>query len=179
MKLLFTKKRLLIAGFFCLLIFLAYWPNRWNYIIIHHSAGDYGNIKTLQKIRKERQPIEPFEVIAYHYIIGNGNGMKDGEIASDNREKYNLWGVHVSESNWNINFTGLGICLIGNLDKKQITPKQYKSLLKKTSDLMEQYNIEIDNVLFHGKIKGESTKCPGKYFPYSKFKKDLSKNISL
>ena len=175
------KKIFFIVLFFCLSILVIYWPNRWNYIVIHHSAGDYGNIKFLQKIRKERQPIEPYDVIAYHYIIGNGNGMEDGEIASDCRKKYNLWGVHVNEKNWVLNFLGLGVCIIGNLDKKQITSKQYESLLKLTKALMEDYNIEKENILFHGKLEYESTKCPGKNFPYKKFKKDLEKlnNVQL
>ncbi len=25
-----------------------YWPNRWKYIVIHHSAGNYGNIEILE-----------------------------------------------------------------------------------------------------------------------------------
>ena len=38
---------------------------------------------------------------------------------------------------------------------------------------MEKYNIDIENVEFHGRIPGEQTRCPGKFFPYDKFKKDI------
>jgi len=58
-----------------------YWPNRWNYIVIHHSAGDYGNIPFLQKVHRQRQSRDPIDAIPYHYVIGNGNGMKMGEVA--------------------------------------------------------------------------------------------------
>ena len=46
---------------------------------------------------------------------------------------------------------------------------------------MEDYNIEIENILFHGKLENESTKCPGKNFPYIRFKKDLENlnNVKL
>jgi N-acetylmuramoyl-L-alanine amidase len=50
--------------------------------------------------------------------------------------------------NWDRNFRGLGICIIGNLDKKEMTSKQYESLIELTLSLMEAYNIDIDNVGF-------------------------------
>jgi N-acetyl-anhydromuramyl-L-alanine amidase AmpD len=169
------KKRwiLLIAILIMVVLTVQYWNNRWDYIVIHHSAGDYGNIEHLQDIHDQRQSKEPIHAISYHYIIGNGNGMEDGKVESDIRKKYNLWGVHVSGNNRDRNFKGIGICLIGNLENKEMTPKQYESLLLLTKDLMGKYNIPIDHVGFHGKIEGESTKCPGKKFPYEKFIKDL------
>ena len=75
-----------------------YWPNRWKYIVVHHSAGSFGNIDFLQKVHRERTK-DPIHAIAYHYIIGNGNGLADGEVDSDIRKEYNLWGSHVSVNN--------------------------------------------------------------------------------
>ncbi len=171
------RKRVIIPAAIILILvtFAIYWPNRWNYIVIHHSAGNYGNIEFIQKVHRERQPTDPIDAIAYHYIIGNGNGMEDGKTDSDNRRKYHLWGAHVSANNMDKNFRGLGICLIGNLDKKEMTAKQYKSLVKLTITLMKKYNIPAENVLFHGKIQSESTRCPGRFFPFSRFKDDITK----
>lgn len=114
-KLKSMKKRWIIIISILILITISfiYWPNRWNYIVIHHSAGSYGNIKHLQDIHERRQSREPIHAISYHYIIGNGNGMEDGKVESDLRKKHNLWGVHVSGNNWDRNLRGLGICLIG------------------------------------------------------------------
>lgn len=170
------KKSWIILISFAFMIFLAlsYWSNRWNYIVIHHSAGSYGNIEHLQEIHDQRQSKEPIHAISYHYIIGNGNGMEDGKIDSVLRKKYNLWGVHLTKNNWNLNFRGLGICLIGNLDHKEMTQKQYESLLRLTKQLMKKYDIDLKNVAFHGKLDGEATKCPGKYFPYNRFKEELN-----
>jgi len=67
------KKRYILL---LILLLLSYWWTvRWNYIVIHHSAGDYGNIKHLQKVHRERQSRDPLDAIPYHYIIGNGHGL--------------------------------------------------------------------------------------------------------
>lgn len=173
------KKRYIILSSILLIVAIGfyYWQNRWHYIVIHHSAGDYGNIEHLQDIHDQRQSREPIHAISYHYIIGNGNGMEDGKVASDIRKEWNLWGVHVSRNNWDKNFRGLGICLIRNLDKKKMTAKQYISLVKLTLSLIKKYNIDFENIGFHGKIKGEQTKCPGKFFPYKKFLADIKANL--
>lgn len=173
------KKRwiILISIFILTIIFFIYWQNRWNYIVIHHSAGNYGNIAHLQDVHNQRQSKEPINAISYHYIIGNGNGMENGKVESDIRKQFNLWGVHVSKNNWDRNFRGIGICIIGNLDKNTMTSKQYESLIKLTINLMEKYNIRSKNVGLHGKISGESTKCPGKLFPFEQFIKDIDEKL--
>ncbi len=167
------RRTILISTFVFVVVTAIYWPKRWNYIVIHHSAGNYGNIEHLQRIHDQRQSKEPIHAISYHYIVGNGNGMEDGTVASDLRKKFNLWGVHVSKNNWDKNFRGIGICIIGNLDKSAMTQKQYVSLLKLTKELMEKHSIGIDAIGFHGKLEGEATKCPGKFFPYEQFMNDL------
>lgn len=150
------------------------WNKRWHYIVIHHSAGEYGNIEFLQKVHRERQAGDPIDAIPYHFIIGNGNGMGDGEIASDWRKDYDIWGAHVSGNNSERNFLGLGICLIGNFEKRAPTSDQYASLLNLTKSLMDQYSIPISNVSGHGHTPGESTKCPGRHFPMRKLISELS-----
>jgi hypothetical protein len=65
--------------------------NQWNYIEVHHSAGNYGNTNFLQKVHRQRQAGDPIDAIPYHYIIGNGNGLGLGKITSDWRNTYNIW----------------------------------------------------------------------------------------
>ena len=152
-----------------------YWPNRWRYIVIHHSAGSYGNIEFLQRVHKERtKGTDLVEAIAYHYVIGNGNGMNMGEVASDKRMKYNLWGSHVSARNMDRNLRGIGICLIGNFELRPIPTKQYAALVQLTKQLMKEYHIPPQNVVGHGKLTGEYTLCPGKYFPIQQFLNDIA-----
>ena len=171
------NRRKFVIGSTTLLSFLGlgalYWPNRWKYIVVHHSAGKFGNIDFLQKVHRERTN-DPIYAIAYHYIIGNGNGLGDGEIDSDIRRKYNIWGSHISVKNLDRNARGLGICLIGNFEEDSVTDKQYNSLVALTSQLMNEYSISPENVTGHGFTPGESTKCPGKNFPMAKFLLDIA-----
>lgn len=151
-----------------------YWPRRWKYIVVHHSAGNYGDIRFLQKVHRERQARDPVDAIPYHFIIGNGNGLGMGEVASDWRQDWHLWGAHVSGRNPDRNFRGIGICLIGNFESKPVPEPQYQALVKLTTRLMQEFSISVENVSGHGHTQGESTKCPGKHFPMQAFIRDIS-----
>jgi N-acetyl-anhydromuramyl-L-alanine amidase AmpD len=114
-----------------------YWGQRWKYIAIHHSAGNYGNVPFLQRVHRERQPSDPVDAIPYHFIIGNGNGMRMGEIASSWRKKHDIWGAHVSKRNRDWNMRGIGICLIGNFENHPVPDPQYTALVTLTRSLMQ------------------------------------------
>ena len=151
----------------------AYWNRRWKYIVIHHSAGSYGDISFLQEVHRKRQASDPVDAIPYHYVIGNGNGLGMGEIASDFRQTYDLWGAHVSGKNVDRNLRGIGICLIGNYETDPVPEEQYASLVSLTRRLLSKYNIQPEHVSGHGTVEGESTKCPGKNFPMDRFLSDI------
>jgi len=151
-----------------------YWTKRWEYIVIHHSAGDFGTLEFLQQVHRQRQANDPIDAIPYHYVIGNGNGLEMGQVVSDWRKENNLWGAHVSSRNTDRNFRGLGICLIGNFERHAVAEKQYRALLELTSKLIKQYNISINNISGHGLTAGESTLCPGQFFPMKRLIQDLS-----
>lgn len=145
---------------------------RWKYIVIHHSAGNFGNLKLLQRVKYERQG-GVLRMMSYHFVIGNGNGMELGEIAYDNRWRYQFWGAHVSANNMNLNLRGIGVCLVGNFERYRISEEQYNVLVELTLALMHKYHIPSDRVYLHGKINGEHTRCPGKKFPGQRFYKDI------
>jgi hypothetical protein len=151
-----------------------YWPNRWKYIVVHHSAGNFGSIDFLQRVHRERQGGDPIDAIPYHYIIGNGNGLKEGEVASDWRERFGIWGAHVSGRNSDRNFRGIGICLIGNFEVDSVSEEQFAALVYLTKALMNKYEIPVGNVSGHGHITGEQTKCPGKNFPMERFLSEIA-----
>ncbi len=165
------RKLLVVAGSLVGTVFVGglWWPNRWKHIVIHHSAGNFGTIEFLQQVHRDRQSGDPIDAIPYHYVVGNGNGLQLGEVASDWRQDFNIWGTHVSANNMSRNFLGIGICLIGNFENNGVPEKQFEALVSLTKNLMSEHSIPAQNVVFHGKIEGESTKCPGKNFPFDRF----------
>jgi len=60
--------------------------------------------------------------LAYDFVIGNGNGMRDGEIAVGRRWIRQLDGGHLASEEQNK--VAIGICLVGNFDKHQPTRGQ-------------------------------------------------------
>lgn len=144
-------------------------PGRWKYIVIHHAAVDEGNAKALDHYHREVRHME--NGLAYHFLIGNGHGMKDGEIAVGNRWKKQLDGGHLhSEAQ---NKTALGICLIGNFDKRPPTPQQMRSLESLVRTLMDRCQLNAGAVKTHQQINVIGTRCPGSKFPTRSFIAEL------
>lgn len=103
-----------------------FWTTRWRYIVVHHSADSYGDIDFLQRVHRERQAGDPIDAVPYHFLIGNGNGLGIGEVASDWRQSWGLRGGHVSGRNSVHNFLGVGICLIGNFKRETVPPRNFR-----------------------------------------------------
>ncbi len=57
-------------------------PRAWKTIVVHHSAtsgGDVGSIDAVHRRQKDRAG-RPWLGIGYHFVIGNGNPLADGDI---------------------------------------------------------------------------------------------------
>lgn len=140
-------------------------PQRWKYIVIHHSGTDEGALKSLDRYHREQRHME--NGLAYHFLIGNGNGMGNGEIAIGNRWKEQLDGGHLRSDEQNK--VALGICLIGNFDKAKPTEKQLRSLENLIRALLKRCNLPAGAVKTHQQINVVRTECPGRKFPARTF----------
>jgi len=144
---------------------------RWKYIVIHHSAVDEGTMKGMDEFHRRERHME--HGLAYHFVIGNGNGMRDGEIGVGNRWKQQRDGGHLrSESQ---NKIALGICLVGNFDAHPPSAKQIQSLNALVRALMKRCNISASGVRTHQQINIIGTRCPGTKFPTRSFLNGVKK----
>jgi len=134
--------------------------SRWKYIVVHHSGVPEGTMKGMDRYHREERHME--NGLAYHFVIGNGNGMKDGEIGVGARWKQQLNGGHLRSTAQNQ--VALGICLVGNFDKTSPTPKQMASLEALTRALMKRCNLKASAVRSHKQINVVGTRCPGRKF---------------
>jgi N-acetyl-anhydromuramyl-L-alanine amidase AmpD len=109
--------------------------------------------------------------LAYHFVIGNGQGMGNGEIAVGHRWTAQLDGGHLrSESQ---NQVSLGICLVGNFDRHKPTPQQMRQLGVLVRALMSRCHLPPDAVKTHRQINVVFTRCPGRHFPTQNFLNSL------
>lgn len=144
-------------------------PGRWKYIVIHHSGVDEGTMKSMDRYHREERRME--NGLAYHFVIGNGRGMGDGEIGVSHRWRDQLNGGHLASETQNT--YSIGICLVGNFDQRQPTVRQMQSLTALTRALMKRCKINSSAVRTHQQINVVRTRCPGRKFPTTTFLRDL------
>lgn len=138
-------------------------PRDWKYIVIHHTAAESGDVASIHETHLQRKDSsgKNWLGIGYHFVIGNGNGMGDGEIEPTFRWKQQMHGAHAGGKEHNQQ--GIGIALVGNFEDKPPSPKQLDAIKRLVSVLKADYGVSNENVIGHGDIK--ATACPGKHFP--------------
>lgn len=132
-------------------------PREWRHIVIHHSASSGGSVESIDAAHKGRG----WDGVGYHFVIGNGDGMGDGEIESTFRWRGQTHGAHAGKAEYNQH--GIGICLIGNFEDSQPSTAQMAAVKRLVSVLKHEYGIPSDEVIAHRDVK--ATACPGRNFP--------------
>jgi hypothetical protein len=136
-------------------------PSRaWKSIVLHHSATSGGSVESIDAVhRKKRDPAgRPWLGIGYHFVVGNGAPMADGEIRPTFRWQQQLAGAHAGNRDHNEH--GIGICLIGNFEEQPPTERQLAALGELIRTLAKQYSIPRQRVVSHGDV--QATQCPGR-----------------
>jgi len=148
-------------------------PERdWKTIVLHHSATRGGDVATIDaEHRKHRDRSgNPWLGIGYHFVVGNGQQMADGEVQATFRWHKQLAGAHAGNRDHNDN--GIGICLIGNFDQAPPTDRQVAAVRGLVKALGERYSITRDGLVRHSDV--QATLCPGKKFPWEPLRSELA-----
>ena len=138
---------------------------RWKYIVIHHSGVDTGTVQSMDKYHREVRHME--HGLAYDFVIGNGSGMADRQIAGTKRWMQQLDGGHLASEAQNK--IALGICLVGNFDQHPPTSKEMSSLRALVEALMVRCRLTPQAVKTHQQINVVHTRCPGSKLPTKAF----------
>lgn len=147
---------------------------RWRGIVIHHTGTDGGTMESIDKYHRENNKWE--NGFGYHFLIGNGNGMADGEVAIGRRwnEQEKLDGAHVGKisdvkrGEFNLpqgvspNSVFIGIALVGDFDQYLPSPNQLAALKGLLAFLRAEYGIGLASIVGHGTLM--NTRCPGQWF---------------
>lgn len=144
-----------------------FYPNKadrpWKYIVLHHSANPDGD---LDRIDGEHRKVLGYDGCGYHFVIGNGTGSEDGQIQVARRWANQKHGVHCRNAkSAEIDEYGIGICLVGDLDKEPPTARQVAATKALVAYLSGRYTIAPGRVETHSHLAATPTVCPGKYFP--------------
>jgi N-acetylmuramoyl-L-alanine amidase len=132
--------------------------NKWNWIVIHHSATSVGGAGRFDKMHRT---VQHWDELGYHFVIGNGSDTKDGLIEVGSRWPKQKWGAHAKTPDNQFNERGIGICLVGNFDEARPTEAQLRSLAKLVAHLQKTYRIPSDKIIGHSDT-GKPTECPGR-----------------
>lgn len=149
-------------------------PRGWKYIVLHHTATGTGSVDSIHAdhVKKKDKNGNHWLGIGYHFVIGNGHGMTDGDIEPTFRWRTQIQGAHAGSSDKEYNEVGIGICLVGNFENEPPTPAQIQSTKLLVQTLRREYGIAADHVVPHKDIRASATACPGKLFPLAEIASD-------
>jgi hypothetical protein len=148
-----------------------FYPNKadrpWKYIVLHHSAHAAGSY---DQIDGEHRKVLGYDGCGYHFVIGNGTGSEDGRIEVAQRWVNQKHGVHCRNAkSAEIDEYGIGICLVGDIDKDPPTPRQVAAAKTLVAYLSTRYTIASSRVETHAHLAATPTVCPGRHFPAEAF----------
>lgn len=141
---------------------------KWDSIVIVHSGSPAGSAESIGDQHKS----VGYDGLSYHFVIGNGTGMGDGEIHLGNRWLNQSQGAQLAGIGQSNAANPIEICLVGNGDRKPFTEQQIQYLAQVVDALAEQYNIPASNIYLHDELA--PTTSPGRLFPRASFKQILA-----
>lgn len=142
---------------------------RWTGIVIHHSGAAVGSAQSLTQEHSARG----FRGLGYHFVISNGQGAPDGQIVVGYRWQEQLPGVHVTGPQAEpFNRQTLGICLVGDGERRPFTAAQLRRLAELVDALQRELGIPDSKVFLHRDVSPSSS--PGRLFPEAAFRQMLA-----
>jgi len=147
--------------------------DRWDGIVVHHTASPDATPERLDREHRNAG----LSQLGYHVVIGNGRRMGDGEIHLGARWLEQLPGAHVAGPRGSrLNRTTIGICLVGDGDRRTFTQSQMIALVDVVRLLQYELGIDEDRVWLHRDLAG--TTSPGQFFPEAAFRSALATDIA-
>lgn len=144
-------------------------PGRWDSIVIYHSASPYGSPESLDA----RQQQHTREAMGFHFLIGNGSGMDNGDIHVGSRWLGQRPGLHgFAQTAAADPQRAIGVCLIGDGNRRPFSQIQVQRLAQLVAALSRELNIPPERVYLQSEL-GQAA-SPGRYFPEAQFRELLA-----
>jgi len=147
---------------------------RWRGIVVHHLGRPAGDADEIHRVHVS----QGLQGLGYHFVIGNGNGLSDGTIHVGYRWDRQLPGAHVAgPAGDEHNVRSIGICLVGNGDRRAFSDRQIGQLIRLVHRLQRRLDIPASRVYLHSELTAPVS-SPGRLFPAAEFREQLLHDIS-
>lgn len=143
-------------------------PRQWQAIYIHDSLTESGSADALSTLHRQAGRAG----LGCHLVINNGHGEDDGLIEIGFRWQRQLSGEYLEggqAAQW-FNENAIGICLIGDADRKPFTRSQMRELVWLVQKLQTRFNIPADRVFVR---VGTEPQGVSRNFPHAFFEQQL------
>lgn len=142
---------------------------RWDGVIIYDSGAMQGSAATLAADHKARH----LHGLGHHFVIGNGAGQGDGELHVGYRWLMQAPGAHAAGPDQDLyNRRYIGICLIGDGDRRPFSEAQVRRLVELVRSLQQELDLPEHAVLLGRDISASTS--PGRFFPENAIRSSLA-----
>lgn len=142
---------------------------QWLGIVIHDSGSSTGSAASIASQHESRGLMG----LGHHFVIGNGRGADDGELYVGYRWLDQLPGAHAAGPDQDLyNRRYIGICLVGDGDRKPFTEAQMARLVEVVGAMTSELGIPAENVILHRDIA--ATTSPGRFFSEATLRRAIS-----
>lgn len=140
----------------------------WDSIVIVHSGSNKGSSASI-----EAEHIESgYDGLGFHFLVGNGTGMGNGEIHVGQRWLDQRDGADLAGTSAGVSSRGMiEVCIVGDGNRKAFSDEQLRRLAQLVAALADKFEIPSDKIFLHKDIAG--TTSPGRYFPRTAFETQL------
>ncbi len=133
---------------------------RYSQLVIHHTASQIGDYKTIQRAHLKR-----YGGMAYHLLLSNGSAnAPTGHLESGWRYFF-FWYSRATKS-MACNTMALHLCIVGNYEDGPVPDGLKPALAGSIQAICDQYDIPQDAVMLHRDCS--ATACPGKHISVEK-----------
>lgn len=141
-------------------------PKQWLSIVIHDSGSLKGSSESLNALHEKAG----LGGLGYHFVLNNGSDRADGLIEVGFRWQRQFNGNYVQGpgSEW-FNNNAIGICLVGDADRRDFTEAQFRELVWLVQQLQAKFDIPSEAVF----VEVGSGGTGAARFPYAKFRGQL------
>jgi hypothetical protein len=140
---------------------------RWHTIVLVHSGTPTGSAASIEESHRG----VGYDGLGFHFVVGNGAGMSDGQIHVGYRWMDQLDGAQLA------GLTGstrgiIEICLVGDGDRRPFGKEQLMRTAQLVSTLADHLGISPEGIRLHQDLA--QTSSPGRYFPRQAFEELLA-----